>query len=352
MANCAKYTKGAMGHMFKHYERGKDDSGKYVRFGNQQIDLSRTHLNYNLAPERNQLDFIQNRLKEVNVMKRKDVNVMCSWVVTAPKELPAEHHREFFERTYSFLRKRYSPDEKNIISAYVHMDEVTPHMHFAFIPVVLDAKKDREKVSAKEVINRTDLKTFHRDYQEEMERFADEHGNIFTCNVLNGATAGGNKAIEEYKAELLADLNQQENDRLSALMAQSGKEMLKLETAEERIKMLDESGRRLSKGLNSLKKDVAGLEADKSTLQGQIKALEGKIDALDSTSTALMQKFVEHPKIKPLFDEYCKAERKKIQERPEQRKSVRANLSRYQSEAKKQTQTSPERKHQHGRDER
>ena len=28
--------------------------------------------------------------------------------------------------------------EKNVISAYVHMDETTPHMHFLFIPIVDD----------------------------------------------------------------------------------------------------------------------------------------------------------------------------------------------------------------------
>lgn len=259
-----------MGHLMKHYERGTDENGEYIKFGNQQIDLSRTHLNYNLAPEHGQLDFMQSRLKEIHVLKRKDVNVMCSWVVTVPKELPEEFHREFFERSYNFLRNRYSPDEKNIISSYVHMDETTPHMHFAFIPVVYDTKKGREKVSAKEVINREDLKTFHRDLQEEMDRFVSEYsteyGELFQCNVLNGATAGGNKSIEEYKAELLAELNKQENSRLGELMACSGKEATKIED--------------LSKRRTRLKKDVLTLETEKSMLKGEITALEGEIEAL------------------------------------------------------------------------
>ena len=174
-----------MGHLMKHYERGTDENGEYIKFGNRQIDLSRTHLNYNLAPDHGQLDFMQKRLREVYVLKRKDVNVMCSWVVTVPKELPEEFHAEFFQRTYNFLRNRYSPDEKNIISSYVHMDEATPHMHFSFIPVVYDAKKGREKVSAKEVINRTDLKTFHRDLQAEMDRFASEYGTQYG-NLFHG----------------------------------------------------------------------------------------------------------------------------------------------------------------------
>lgn len=321
MANMAKYTKGAMGHMMKHYERGKDASGEYIKFGNQQIDLSRTHLNYNLAPEHDQLDFIHSRLKEVSVLKRKDVNVMCSWVVTAPKELPPEHNREFFERTYSFLRDRYSPDEKNIISAYVHMDEVTPHMHFAFIPVVHDQKKDIDKVSAKELINRSDLKTFHKDFQAVMDRFVEDHGYNFSCDVLNGATVGGNKSIEEYKADVLADLNQDEADRLNDLMARSQKELQRLEEAsQDHAKLL---------------KDVSALKKNKSTLLKELTTIENrldKLDALEADQRTLIQKFLSNPKIKPIFDQFCRAELGKIQERQEQRKSVRASLSAYQQE--------------------
>ena len=39
----------------------------------------------------------------------------------------------FFEETYAFLSERYGA--QNVISAYVHLDERSPHMHFAFVPV-------------------------------------------------------------------------------------------------------------------------------------------------------------------------------------------------------------------------
>ncbi|MDE7432214.1 MAG: plasmid recombination protein [Lachnospiraceae bacterium] len=340
MANCKKATRGAMGHLMKHYERGKDANGEYIKFGNQQIDSSRTHLNYNLAPEHDQLDFIQNRLKEVSVLKRKDVNVMCSWVVTAPKELPEEHQKEFFERTYNFLRERYSPDEKNIISAYVHMDEATPHMHFAFVPVVHDQKKDIDKVSAKEVVNRTDLKTFHKDFQAVMDRFVEDHAYSFDCNVLNGATAGGNKSIEEYKAAVLSDLNKEETERLNELMSLSGKETLRVkEASQERTRLL---------------KDVSSLKRNKNTVLKELEVLEGKLDVLEGDQKTLMQKFVSHPQIKPMFDKFCRSERGKIKEHQEQRKSVRSSLSTYQKEVNqsKKDGIQPEQKRRLDRNER
>ena len=79
MAHVAKFGAGASGHMISHYDRSKENIS-----GN--IDWDRTHLNYNLAPERegSQLDFIHQRLGEIKVQKRKDVNVFCDWVETLP----------------------------------------------------------------------------------------------------------------------------------------------------------------------------------------------------------------------------------------------------------------------------
>ena len=186
MANAQKYTRAACGHLAAHYERRKDEKGEYVKFGNQDIDPQKTHLNYNLAPRRGveQIDFIRQRTTEARTLKRDDVNVMCSWVVTLPEY---RHHNQslhvspdkeqverlFFERSYRFLCDRYG--EQNVISAYVHKDEKTPHMHFAFVPVTEDKKRGGEKVSAKEVITKNDLKTFHTDLERYLDSFRDWH---------------------------------------------------------------------------------------------------------------------------------------------------------------------------------
>lgn len=207
MANAQKYTRAACGHLAAHYERRKDEKGEYVKFGNQDIDPQKTHLNYNLGPRRGleQIDFIRQRTTEARTLKRDDVNVMCSWVVTLPEY---RHHNQslhvspdkeqverlFFERSYRFLCDRYG--EQNVISAYVHKDEKTPHMHFAFVPVTEDKKRGGEKVSAKEVITKNDLKTFHTDLERYLDSFRDWH-----FEVVNEATKDGNKEIAELKKQ-------------------------------------------------------------------------------------------------------------------------------------------------------
>ncbi len=77
MANAQKYTRAACGHLAAHYERRKDEKGEYVKFGNQDIDPQKTHLNYNLAPRRGveQIDFIRQRTTEARTLKSQNQGI-------------------------------------------------------------------------------------------------------------------------------------------------------------------------------------------------------------------------------------------------------------------------------------
>jgi len=73
-------------------------------------------------------------------------------------------------------------------------------LHFCFIPICIDKRKHIEKVSAKEVITRNELRVIHKELSTHMETvFGRDIG------ILNGATASGNKTITELKAQDLKD---------------------------------------------------------------------------------------------------------------------------------------------------
>lgn len=190
MAHVEKYKASALGHMLAHYNRSTP--------ANKDIDRSRTEQNYNLAPERGDLlKFINLRLADgVKVQQRADVIKLCDWVVTMPKDLPPEKEQAFFANTYDFLVNKYG--ERNVVCAYVHKDESTPHMHFAWLPVVQEKKNKKrlgqEKLSAKECITRSDLQKFHQQLQDYLEQ-------KLNCQVkiLNEATKDGNKSIADLK---------------------------------------------------------------------------------------------------------------------------------------------------------
>ena len=89
--------------------------------------------------------------------------------VEAEENIVTENSTSFsFEETTNFLNERYG--QENAVAAVVHYDETTPHLHYAFVPVVFDNKKSRYKVSAKEVLTRHDLQTFHDDLDQDLKK--------------------------------------------------------------------------------------------------------------------------------------------------------------------------------------
>lgn len=324
MANFSHYTRGSCISITQHNERKKNAKGEYLKYKNSEIDTTRSHLNYNLAPDwgMTQLEFIRQRTEGLKCLKRKDVNVMASWLVTAPKTLPEERQREFFERSYKFLEQKYG--KQNVISAYIHMDETTPHMHFCFVPVVYDRKKKREKVSCKECVTKYDLQKFHPEFQKDLDNWREQNGYEFECNILNGATAGGNLTVEQLKASELAVLNEQEQEYLQELVEMSNNECSTLQDIQNEIENLSQERTRLIEGISDLK-------VNKSTLEQQISILEGKLDVLKGDKQLFMEKFVNSSKIKPVFDKVYQQYLEQLEQQRTER--MRSKTSSQQSSA-------------------
>lgn len=285
----AKYNKSATGHMCAHYERRKDDRGEYIKFGNQNIDLSRTHLNYNLAPEHDQIEFIRQRTSEVKCQKRADVNIMCDWVVTAPEGLDRGHLKEFFKASYDFFEKRYG--QENVISAYVHMDETTPHMHFAFIPVVFDKKKEIYKVSAKQLLTKTELKRMHPDLTRHLK---EEYSWGRNLKILNGATAGGNRTVAEMNCEKDIEFFTQKVAKANRdYIEKKAKLREEIEHENNALDFLKRSRDRIEKNRKILLEEKKDLERQELSLKKDVRSLREELDNLQNELPQARQELIE-----------------------------------------------------------
>ena len=299
MAHVQKFTRGNLNGLSIHLDRKTD------HHSNEEIDPTKTYLNIDLCQkEGDTLSRLNDRLKEVYCMKRDDVKVGCSWIVTLPKNLKEQTESDqqaFFEKTYAFLSERYG-GEKNVLSAQVHLDETTPHLHFVFMPVVWDEKKQREKVSAKEVLNRNDLQKFHGELDTFLKK---ELPNIYQEGILNGETIelDSVKEIKKYAKQI-----QEKKDDLSKeleLFSEPKKVFDQVEKASkkslfgdkvtlpysefEKLKTLSLSGIKLNNQLNqvseaskkdltALKKEVDLVEQEKTDLKGQLQQANQRAD--------------------------------------------------------------------------
>ena len=196
MAHLEHYKRGGASGIVKHDERTEND--KVEARKNECINLQKTHLNYNLAPARKEKSitkYVENFCSEHNIHlpKRKDLNIMSSWVVTLPADVKKSDEKKFFEATYNFLNKKYP----GVITSMVHLDETTPHMHYAFIPIYHDRKNNILKVSSKNLFTRQVLRDFHKDLSAEIEK---ELG--YKVSILTNETRV-NKSIKELKQETI-----------------------------------------------------------------------------------------------------------------------------------------------------
>lgn len=137
--NTQKYRMGNLGLL------GEADRTMYANkdtVSKSCIDKERTHLNYNLCPHE---QYTVAQIKNINRTLRgkeiaKNAIAWGSTIVSQPKDYTG-NTEDFFRESYEGLKKMYNLRDEDVISAYVHMDETTPHMHFYFIPIVRSTRK-------------------------------------------------------------------------------------------------------------------------------------------------------------------------------------------------------------------
>ena len=141
----AKYKGPEIGHIESHNERTKE---KYA--SNPDVDTSRSHLNFHLVtPQRKYRAEAEKQIAEAGCRTRSDsVRVVEALVTASPEFFKGKKKSEvkaYFTEALNFIRAHQDP--KTIISAVVHMDEKTPHMHLCFVPLTEDGR-----LSAKEIV--------------------------------------------------------------------------------------------------------------------------------------------------------------------------------------------------------
>ena len=81
---------------------------------------------------------------------------MCGLIVTSDstffQKLSPEDTRRFFEESKAFLTDFVGAE--NVISAMVHMDEKTPHMHFLHVPVTPDGRLNANKIYTRQSLRK------------------------------------------------------------------------------------------------------------------------------------------------------------------------------------------------------
>ena len=193
---------------------------------NEDINKELSHLNYDLIECPSYKKKINEELEKrykVNKSLRKDATLGVEVIFTSDKDffdkLTPEQERLYFEKSLEFLKE--FAGEKNVISATVHKDETTPHLHAVFMPLTDDGR-----LNYKDFINtKYDLINLQDKYHEKMREYFPE----LERGKSSKETKKKHLSVEDFK------LKQLEKD-LEKLQKEKKETEIQIQNVEKQIK--------------------------------------------------------------------------------------------------------------------
>lgn len=182
---------------------GNHNQRKTDNHSNKDIDVERSHLNYDLVEGRTKnyktdiQDFIEEK-KAGTRATRKDAVLVNEWIISSDRAFfdgkDDKEIERFFTTAKDYFADKFGDD--NIRYAQVHLDETTPHMHLGIVPF-----DENNKLSAKRMFNRATL----IEIQDELPVFMQDKG--FDVQRGEKGSERKNLSVPEYK-EMKQELNE------------------------------------------------------------------------------------------------------------------------------------------------
>ena len=266
----SKYTIDKLNVLFRHNER------KNSAYSNKEIDRDKSNKNYSLKRCFKPYTKMFNELKQQYNLKgqiKKNSNVACEYIITSDKdffdEIGEEETKRYFETAYKFVANYKNLGEQYIVSAKVHMDESTPHMHLVFLPVIhiLDKKSGKavDKISCSEFWKG---KNSYKILQDNFYKYMTRAG----FDLERGETEK-NEHIPIEKLKVMTNYEMQELEK------QSIKQEQEKEISD--VKELKEDYRRVIRKFNTLAKQYTKVKVIHENNLDKIEQLEKDYKSLE-----------------------------------------------------------------------
>ena len=279
----------------------------------KNADRTRTHLNRELVqfPEgvRNRTQAIAHRIKTAGIRRKvsanqvKAIRILLTGSNKDMKQMEAEGRIEdWCNDSLKWIRETYG--EQNLVSAVLHMDEKTPHIHATVIPIVTGErrkagqeeqngkKKYRKKnpqdvrLCADDVMARHRLKHYQDTYAQAMNKYGLQRG-------VDGSLAKHISTMQYYKQLVEQQDSLQEN--IENLLGLEEEAMKKLKQVKGEINVQKMTGAAvnattaIADGVSSLfgGSKVKRLEEENENLKRNIVNLQKQVQAEQREQTKM-----------------------------------------------------------------
>ena len=195
-----KYKRENLKGIFRHNER------RNKNYSNENIDKEKSYLNYSLKSPQYSYEKEFDRIKEKYNLKgqiKTVSNIACEYIITSDHDyfegIGEEETKRFFETAYKFVSEYKDLGEQYIMSAKVHMDEQTPHMHLVFLPVVHTTDKKGISIDKLACSEFWKAKDSYRQLQDAFYKYMVENGFNLQRGLPKEETGREHYSVEEYK---------------------------------------------------------------------------------------------------------------------------------------------------------
>ena len=195
-----KYKRENLKGIFRHNER------RNKNYSNENIDKEKSYLNYSLKSPQYSYEKEFDRIREKYNLKgqiKTVSNIACEYIITSDHDyfenIGEEETKRFFETAYKFVCEYKDLGEKYIMSATVHRDEQTPHMHLIFLPVVHTTDKKEKPIDKLACSEFWKAKDSYRQLQDAFYKYMVENGFDLQRGLPKEETNREHYSVEEYK---------------------------------------------------------------------------------------------------------------------------------------------------------
>ena len=195
-----KYKRENLKGIFRHNER------RNKNYSNENIDKEKSYLNYSLKSPQYSYEKEFDRIKEKYNLKgqiKTVSNIACEYIITSDHDyferIGEEETKRYFETAYIFVAEYKELGEQYIMSAKVHMDEQTPHMHLVFLPVVHTQDKKGNEIDKLACSEFWKAKDSYRQLQDAFYKYMVENGFDLQRGLPKEETNREHYSVEEYK---------------------------------------------------------------------------------------------------------------------------------------------------------
>lgn len=209
---------------------------------------------------------------------RKDAVHMCGLIVSSDsaffENLSPYHTKRFFEESKKFLTEFVGAE--SVISAKVHLDEKTPHMHFLHVPVTPDGRLNANKIYTRESLKRlqAELPAYLQSKGFELQRGVEQEPGAAKKHLNTREFKQQQEALHNLEKEALA---------VSAELEQRQREESELR---ERLQSIERQAQEADKILS------VQPEIPKATILNFKTALEKAQEIIEQQSKALADRSI------------------------------------------------------------